>query len=104
MKTMLKTKLSQVSLWSQGLLLVVTPAGFATAVQSNDPNDGHSQEQMQLSKDASSTDTVILMGSDSQQLELNNLSDSLAAVAPKIQLNPAAVKFVKSYIRRNNED
>ena len=104
MKTMLKTKLSQVSLWSQGLLLVVTPAGFATAVQSNDTNDGHSPEKMLETKKASSTDTVILLGSDSQKLELNNLSDSLAAEAPKIQLNPAAVKFVKSYIRRNNED
>ncbi|HEU0064197.1 MAG TPA: lytic transglycosylase domain-containing protein, partial [Flavisolibacter sp.] len=101
---MLKTKLSKASLWSHGLLLVVSPAGFNSGLKHSETIDGHLPEQMRTRELNFSPDTMVLSTEDSLKLGLKNLPDSLSSIAPRIQLNPAAVKFVKSYIRRNNED
>jgi membrane-bound lytic murein transglycosylase D len=104
MKTMLKTKLSKASLWSHGLLLVVSPAGFNSGLKHSETIDGHVPEQMRTRELNFSPDTMVLSTEDSLKLGLKNLPDSLSSMAPRIHMNPAAVKFVKSYIRRNNED
>jgi membrane-bound lytic murein transglycosylase D len=45
-----------------------------------------------------------LQSKDALVIGVPNLPEHLSDEAPKIPLNPLAVKFVKNYIRRNNED
>jgi membrane-bound lytic murein transglycosylase D len=103
MKTMLKTNLSKAGIWSHGLLLIVTPNGFITKPQPADPIHHELQNFLNRSK-ISRLDTAILQTPDGLMMALNNLPEEVASEAPEIRMNPAAAKFVKSYIRRNNED
>src|SRR4029079_2003350 len=45
-----------------------------------------------------------LQAFDSSFIYLNDLPDSILAELPKINLNSQAGNFVKSYIKKNNED
>src|ERR1700712_2324983 len=100
---MLKTKLSKAGFWSQGFLLIATPYGLSTKAQTAS-SVKNVEDKFFTSKSGVFKDTAILLSDDAITLGVPVLPDSLSEEAPKISLNPAAVKFVKNYIRRNNED
>lgn len=99
---MLKSKISKAGFWSHGLLLLVTPAVHIKP--DHRPSlKGHLKMNL-FPQRRLSRDTAILFGNDSLNAIRSFVPDSMLSLMPAIQLNPAAVRFVKTYMKKNNEE
>src|SRR5579875_3443980 len=102
MKTMLKSRFSKSSIWSHGLLLMVTPGLPINKLPERSFKDV--METMGEARKRALRDTAYLPGNDSLFAVRSTLPDSLAQQLPPVPLNPSAAKSVRKFIRENAEE
>ena len=106
---MLKRKLSRAGFFGNGLLLIATfNAGTITqetakASKKLLPGTTIPQQKKSFAAVMNEDGIMQLQISDSSVVPFNELSEAESAEAPQIRLNPRAVKFVKDYVKNNDE-
>ena len=106
---MLKRKLSRAGFFGNGLLLIATfNAGTmdqetAKASKKLVPGTTIALQKKSFTAVMNEEGIMQLQISDSSVVPFNELSETESAVAPQIRLNPRAVKFVRDYVKDNDE-